>query len=304
MLVVVALGGNALLRRGQSLDMEVQRHNLAGAAREIAALAVDHQLVITHGNGPQIGFLALQALAAGSPTALDVLGAESEGMIGYLIEQEVRNVLPGYEVASLLTQTIVDLDDAAFAQPTKPVGPVYDAEEARRLSGERGWVFAADGPHQRRVVSSPEPREIVEIETIRVLIAHGVLVIAAGGGGIPVVVDGAGALRGVEAVVDKDLASALLAQRLGASALLLLTDVPAVERKWGTLQATPIHRASPGELRKIPFAAGSMGPKVEAACRFVEAGGEMAGIGALADARDILTGRAGTLITAAPDSQT
>ena len=296
MLVVIALGGNALLRRGEPLDMAVQRRNLTCAAQAIATLARQHRLVVTHGNGPQIGFLALQGTAAGATTPLDVLGAETEGMIGYLIEQVLRNELPAREVASLLTQTVVALNDPAFAQPTKPIGPVYAAEDALSLTAERGWTFAADGPYQRRVVSSPEPREIVEIETIRLLVKYGVLVIAAGGGGIPVVVDAAGGLRGVEAVVDKDLASALLAQRLGAEALLLLTDVPAVERDWRTPNASPIRHATPSELRQLQFAPGSMGPKVEAACRFVEAGGTLAGIGALGDAAEILAGRAGTVV--------
>ena len=296
MLVVVALGGNALLRRGEPFDMTVQRRNLACAAEAIAELAHEHALVVTHGNGPQIGFLALQGAASGTPTPLDVLGAETEGMIGYLIEQVVRNELPDQEVASLLTQTVVEPNDPAFARPTKPIGPVYTAEDARQLAIARGWTFASDGPHQRRVVPSPEPREIVEIETIRLLVGYGVLVIAAGGGGIPVVVDATGGLRGVEAVVDKDLASALLALRLGADALLLLTDVPAVERDWGTPKATPIRHVTPAELRRLQFEAGSMGPKVEAACRFVEAGGQLAGIGTLGDAAQILAGRAGTVV--------
>ena len=297
MLVVAALGGNALLRRGEPFDMAVQRRNLASAAEAIATLARAHAVVVTHGNGPQIGFLALQGTASGVTTPLDVLGAESEGMIGYLIEQVVRNEVPDYEVASLLTQTIVEPNDPAFARPTKPIGPVYSEDEARRLARERGWTFAADGLNQRRVVPSPEPQEIVEIETIRLLVGYGVLVIAAGGGGIPVIVNAVGGLRGVEAVVDKDLASALLALRLGAEALLLLTDVPAVERDWGKPQAAPIHHASPSELRDLQFEAGSMGPKVEAACRFVEAGGQVAGIGALGDAAEILAGHAGTVVS-------
>lgn len=296
MLVVVALGGNALLRRGEPLDMTTQRRNLVSAAGAIADLADKHDLLVTHGNGPQIGFLALQGTAAGSPSPLDVLGAETEGMIGYLIEQVLRQEIPCREIASLLTQTIVRVDDPAFSHPTKPIGPVYSEAEAAKLAAERGWMFAADGSFQRRVVPSPEPRAIVEIETIRILVRHGVLVIAAGGGGIPVVAGSAGALHGVEAVVDKDLASALLASQLGAEALLLLTDVPAVERDWGTPGAAPIRVASPAELRNLHFEAGSMAPKVEAACRFVEAGGKMAGIGSLSDAADILAGRAGTVV--------
>ncbi|HEU0113907.1 MAG TPA: carbamate kinase, partial [Thermomicrobiales bacterium] len=278
------------------LDMTTQRRNLAGAAHAIAQVARVDQVVVTHGNGPQIGFLALQEAAAGDAAPLDVLGAETEGMIGYLIEQAVRNAMPGREAASLLTQTVVDPADPAFGRPTKPIGPVYDQNAADRLARERGWRFAADGGLQRRVVPSPEPRAIVELETIRLLVRHGVLVIAAGGGGIPVVVDAAGGLRGVAAVIDKDLASALLAERLGAGALLLLTDVPAVERDWRTPDATPIHETTPRELRSLQFEAGTMGPKVEAACRFVEAGGRLAGIGRLDDAADILRGQAGTIV--------
>ena len=295
MLVIVALGGNALLRRGESLDMATQRQNLAEAARAIAALAEEHRLVVTHGNGPQIGYLALQGIAAvARPAGRPRRGDRGDDRLPD--EQVVRNQLPDREVASLLTQTIVDPHDPAFSRPTKPIGPVYTAAEARKLAAERGWTIAADSAHQRRVVPSPEPRAIVEIETIRLLVGYGVLVIAAGGGGIPVVVDESGGLHGVEAVVDKDLASALLAQQLGAESLLLLTDVPAVERDWGTPVATPIHDTTPAALRRLQFEAGSMRPKVEAACRFVEAGGRLAGIGGLGDATKMLNGCAGTIV--------
>jgi carbamate kinase len=298
MRIVIALGGNALLRRGEPAEADVQRRNVATAVAAIAELAADHEVIVTHGNGPQVGLLALQgdAYAAVAPYPLDVLGAESEGQIGYLLDQELVNALAGKPVATLLTQVIVDLGDPGFSHPTKPIGPVYDRETAERLAAERGWAIAADGRHHRRVVASPEPRSIVELETLRLLVEAGVLVVCVGGGGIPVAVDRDGRLRGVEAVIDKDLAAALLARGLGADALLLLTDVPVVQADWGTAFARDLERAAPWELRRLAFAEGSMGPKVEAACRFVDATGGVAGIGALADAREILRGNRGTLV--------
>ena len=298
MRVVVALGGNALLRRGEPLDADVQRRNVRLAARSVARLARDHQLVVTHGNGPQVGLLALQGESYRDvrPYPLDVLGAETEGMIGYLIEQELVNELPGRNIITLLTQVVVDPKDPAFKTPTKPVGPLYTEDDARRLARERGWTVAADGDRFRRVVASPEPLRIIELQAIRLLVEAGALVICAGGGGIPVAVDEAGAIRGVEAVIDKDLSAALLAAALHADALLMLTDVAAVYTDWGTPAARPIRSAFPAQLRRLNFPAGSMAPKVEAACRFVEATGGVAGIGALDDAAAILQGQAGTLI--------
>ena len=300
MRIVIALGGNALLRRGEPAEAAVQRRNVATAVTAIAELAADHEVIVTHGNGPQVGLLALQgdAYDAVAPYPLDVLGAESEGQIGYVLEQALVNALGGRPVATLLTQVIVDLDDPGFAHPTKPIGPIYDRETAERLAVERGWAIAPDGPHYRRVVPSPEPRSIVELEPLRVLVEAGVLVVCVGGGGIPVSVDINGRLNGVEAVIDKDLAAALLARGLDADALLLLTDVPIVEADWGTPHARPIENASPSELRRMSFAEGSMGPKIEAACRFAEATHHVAGIGALADAREILRGNRGTTISA------
>ena len=298
MKIVVALGGNALLRRGELPTAEAQQHNVEIAADAVAALAHDHDVVVTHGNGPQVGLLALQAAAyADVPSyPLDVLGAESEGMIGYLLEQALENRAPGVPVASLLTQVVVDPADGAFTRPTKPIGPVYTREDAERLAVERGWAIAPDGTGFRRVVASPEPREIVELGTIRLLVEAGVLVICSGGGGIPVVRRN-GALHGIEAVIDKDLSAELLAERLEADVLLMLTDVPVVERDWGTPAATAIRRASPDELHSLQFAPGSMGPKVDAACRFVKRTGGRAAIGALADAAAIARGEAGTIIT-------
>ena len=257
--------------------------------------------MVTHGNGPQVGLLALQGEAyhGVEPYPLDVLGAESEGMIGYLLDQELVNGLGGRDVATLLTQVIVDADDPAFARPEKFIGPVYERAHAERLAAERGWAIAADGNFWRRVVASPEPRSIVELQTIRLLVNAGVLVVCAGGGGIPVVVDRDGRLRGVEAVVDKDRAAALLAAGLGADALLMLTDVNAVQLGYGTAGARALHDVDVAQLRAHSFAAGSMGPKVEAACRFAEKTGGLAAIGSLADAAAILRGERGTRVRAA-----
>jgi carbamate kinase len=301
MRVVIALGGNALLRRGEPADAETQRRNVATAVEAIADLAADHEVIVTHGNGPQVGLLALQgdAYQAVAPYPLDVLGAETEGMIGYLLDQELVNALGGRPVATLLTQVIVDRDDPAFARPTKPIGPVYDRQTAERLAAERGWAIAPDGDHHRRAVASPEPRSIVELATLRMLVEAGVLVVCVGGGGIPVAVDLEGRLHGVEAVIDKDLAAALLARGLGADALLMLTDVPAVQVGWGSPEARDLGDVTAQQLRTMSFADGSMAPKVEAACRFAEATRGLAGIGALADARAILQGRRGTRVNAA-----
>lgn len=302
MRVVIALGGNALLRRGQPLEADIQRHNIGRAATAMAAVARAHSVIVTHGNGPQVGLLALQAEADPRlrPYPLDILGAETEGMIGYLLEQELRNHLPGREVATLLTQVEVTADDPAFAHPTKPIGPTYSRADAERLAAERGWTIALDGDVWRRVVPSPEPRRILELATLRLLVQVGALVVCAGGGGIPVVVTPAGGIHGVEAVIDKDLAAALLARELQAEALLLLTDVEAVYLDWGRPRAQPLHRVTPSQLRRYAFAPGSMGPKVEAACRFVEATGGSAGIGRLEAASALLSGSEGTIIR--PDS--
>jgi carbamate kinase len=296
--LVVALGGNALLRRGEQMTADVQRGHAAEAMSAVAELAATHDVVLTHGNGPQVGLLALQAQAYTEvpPYPLDVLGAESEGMIGYVLEQELTNRLPGRTAVTVLTQVVVDPDDPAFQAPTKPIGPVYTEEQARRLERERGWAIAEDGEHFRRVVASPEPLRIVEISAIRMLVDAGAIVVCTGGGGIPVTMNGAGTLRGVEAVIDKDLAGELLARSVDAGFLLMLTDVPAVMRDWGTDDAAPIDRATPSELRALQFANGSMGPKVAAACRFVEATGGTAAIGALEDAGEIVAGDAGTVV--------
>ena len=296
--LVVALGGNALLRRGEPMTADIQRARAGEAMSAVAELAETYDVVLTHGNGPQVGLLALQALAYPEvpPYPLDVLGAESEGMIGYMLEQELQNRLPGRTAVTVLTQVVVDADDPAFRTPTKPIGPIYAEEQARRLERERGWAVAADGDHFRRVVASPEPLRIVEISAIGMLVDAGAIVVCTGGGGIPVTMNGAGTLRGVEAVIDKDLAAELLARSLEADLLLMLTDVDAVMRDWGTPEARPMGRTSPAELRGMQFANGSMGPKVAAACRFVEATGGTAAIGALEDAARIVSGAAGTIV--------
>lgn len=300
MRVVIALGGNALLRRGQPMSERNQRENVKIAARALAQVAREHQVVITHGNGPQVGLLALQSAAYTDvePYPLDVLGAESEGMIGYLIEQELRNLLP-YEqhIATILTQIEVDPHDPAFEKPSKPIGPIYTRTEAEHLSRECGWAIAPDNDHYRRVVPSPVPKHIFELNVIEFLVGAGVIVICAGGGGIPTIYRPDGSLMGVEAVIDKDRAGALLARELRADAYLMLTDVKAVYENWGKPEARAIRRASPDALAKLSFASGSMGPKVEAACEFVRETGGMAAIGALEDAAALLREEAGTIVT-------
>jgi carbamate kinase len=300
MLVVAALGGNALQRRGEPLDDDRMERNVASAAGALAMLATDHRVVVTHGNGPQIGLLALQAEAYRDVRTypLDVLGAESEGMIGYLLERELANASPDRRVASLLTQTVVDALDPAFRRPSKPIGPMYTASEAEDLAGTRGWTMDRDGDGWRRVVASPMPRSIIETPTIELLLEHDVLVVCAGGGGVPVVVESNGVRHGVEAVVDKDAASALLARSLRADVLLLLTDVPCVDRRHGTNDPGPIGAITARELSSLPLAAGSMAPKAAAAATFVRSTGGRAAIGALEDAAALVAGTTGTQVYA------
>lgn len=297
--VVVALGGNALLRRGEPVSASTQRDNIRRAAKALAQLMAEgHQLVITHGNGPQVGLLALQGEAAGKGAfPLDVLGAETEGMIGYVLQQELDNACTGpARFATLLTQVEVDPRDTAFSAPSKPVGPVYTEEGARRLADQHGWAIARDGDTWRRVVASPRPVRILEIEVIRLLVAQEVTVICAGGGGIPVAQRADGTYVGVEAVIDKDHASGLLAAELKADAFLMLTDVSAVFTDWSTPAQRALGDVTPQALAALDFAVGSMGPKVLAACDFVNLTGGMAGIGALEDASAILARQAGTRV--------
>jgi carbamate kinase len=300
MRVIVALGGNAVLRRGQKPDADVQMSNVRAAVRTLARLAADHELVITHGNGPQVGLLALQSASdpnLTTPYPLDTLGAQTQGMIGYWMQQALQNALPGRQVLAMVTQTLVTAVDPAFEHPAKFVGQVYEQEQAEKLAAEHGWTVGRDGRHWRRVVPSPTPQRIVETRLIRKMIREGVVVICAGGGGIPVVRDERGRLTGVEAVVDKDLTTSMLAESLECDAFLSLTDVPRVMRDFGTPHQTEIAHTTPHQLRAIEFAAGSMGPKVEAVCRFVETTGDMAAIGKLDEAQRILDGSAGTIVT-------
>ena len=302
MRILVALGGNALLRRGEPMTAETQRRNVRRAVAALLPLfEAGHQLVITHGNGPQVGLLALQGTAGPKESAypLDVLDAESEGMIGYLIEQELSNALPnGRLMATLVTQILVDRHDPAFRHPSKPIGPVYDKAQAEALAAVGGWSIGQDGKGWRRVVASPQPKQILEARVIELLVSQGVTVICAGGGGIPVLERSDGGLIGVEAVIDKDLASALLARQLRADHLLLLTDVDGVYLNWESGTAKAIRHAGARALDPRDFARGSMGPKVEAAIGFTAETGRPASIGRLEEAANILVGTAGTRIDA------
>ncbi|MBR8063685.1 carbamate kinase [Burkholderia ambifaria] len=300
MRIVIALGGNALLQRNQPMSEARQRQNVRIAAAEIARIAPGNELVIAHGNGPQVGLLALQAAAYApvEPYPLDVLGAQTEGMIGYLIEQELGNLLPAdMPFATLLTQVEVDPADPAFDRPTKPIGPVYSRAEAERLAHENGWHIAPDGDAFRRVVPSPRPHRIFEIRPIKWLLEKGAIVICAGGGGIPTRYDANGKLAGVEAVIDKDLCASLLARELQADLLLIVTDVDGAYVDWRLPTQSLIEAAHPDALDELGFAAGSMGPKVQAAIEFVRQTGRDAAIGSLADIAAIVAGRAGTRVT-------
>ncbi len=302
MKLVVAIGGNALLRRGQALSSENQLDNIRRAAAQLALVAGGNELVLTHGNGPQIGLLALQSAAykAGETYPLDMLGAQTDGMIGYLLEQELANLLPATRrVATLLTRVEVDPDDPAFEHPTKPIGPVYSKDEGQALGRGVGkhWTLAPDGTGMRRMVASPQPLRVLGLDPIRWLLAHGALVIAAGGGGIPVARGADGkSLHGVDAVIDKDLCSGLLARELGAEVLIIATDVAAVYLDWGQSRQRAVGRVTPQAFAPHRFPAGSMGPKVEAACRFVTATGGRAVIGSLDQIEDMLAGHAGTQV--------
>lgn len=303
MRVVVALGGNALLKRGEPMTAENQRINVRVAAPALAAVAKEHQLVLSHGNGPQVGLLALQAAAYKDvdPYPLDILGAQTEGMIGYVLEQELGNAMPpDVPLATILTMVQVDPDDPAFQDPTKFVGPIYTEADAVSLTREKGWVFKPDGVHWRRVVPSPEPRQIFEIRPIRWLLEQGTVLICAGGGGVPTMFlpEAKETLVGVEAVIDKDLASELLARQVDADLFVMATDVDCVYADWGMPTQRPLAEVTVDELRAISFPAGSMGPKVDAACRFVEQTGGRAAIGALTQIKQIVNGEVGTQVVA------
>ena len=301
MRIVIALGGNALLERGQKPDARGQIANVVKAAAALAPLAEEHELVITHGNGPQVGVLALQSAndtALSEPYPFDTLGAQTQGMIGYWMLQALQNALPGRHVASIVNQTLVLSGDPAFENPTKFVGEVYSEEQAAALAEQRGWVMKADGPYFRRVVGSPKPQRVIETRLIRTMIddAHAI-VVCAGGGGVPVIRNEKGKLQGVEAVIDKDLTAAVLAEHLEADFLMILSDVANVYEGYGTDDARAITRATPRYMRDLGAPAGSMGPKIEAICRFVELTGDTGAIGRLEDAVKIVQGDAGTIIT-------
>ncbi|WP_108652374.1 carbamate kinase [Dongshaea marina] len=295
--VVVALGGNALLRRGEPLEADIQRKNIAVAAKTISEIAKEYNVVLVHGNGPQVGLLALQnnAYDKVSPYPLDVLGAESQGMIGIMLVQELKNLMPEQDVTALLTQVQVNSDDPAFENPTKFIGPVYSEAEAKSLAEAKGWVVKPDGKFFRRVVPSPLPQHIVEGDAIEALIGRDHLVICTGGGGVPVTINNQ-QITGIEAVIDKDMSAAFLARQIKADHLLILTDADAVYLDWGKETQRALHQATPAELAEIPFDAGSMGPKIEASCEFVKATGGKVGIGALEDGLAILRGDKGTTI--------
>jgi carbamate kinase len=295
--IVIALGGNALLKRGEPMTVANQRENVRVAARAIAPVTADNDIVISHGNGPQVGLLALQAAASGQHTPLDVLGAETEGMIGYMIEQELGNLVPFERpFATMLTMVEVDPNDPAFRNPTKPIGPMYTQEQAEQLAKEKGWSVAEDGTGWRRVVPSPLPKRIFEMRPIKWLLEHNTIVVCAGGGGIPTMYRPDGTLAGAEVVIDKDRASAVLAREVGADLFVMATDVAGVYAHWGTSKHRLLGRTTPDELRALRFASGSMAPKVEAAIAFVEETGGCAAIGSLSEIERIVAGQAGTIV--------
>ena len=299
MRLVIALGGNALLKRGEPMLCENQRANVRLACQQIAKAYKGNELIITHGNGPQVGLIALQndAYKKVPMYPLDVIGAESVGMIGYMIQQELVNFIPkSATVATVLTQTEVDPEDPAFQHPTKPVGPVYDKEEAEKLAKEQGWTIAPDNDKFRRVVPSPDPKRIWGLAPLKTLVENGHVVICCGGGGIPTYFDKEGKLVGAEAVIDKDLASSVLAASINADLFVIATDVDGAYVDWGTPSQRRIKQSDPASLRQFGFATGSMDPKVDAACRFVEKTGHKALIGSLDRLSDMLKGQSGTEI--------
>lgn len=299
MKILMALGGNALLQRHQPLECDLQAQNVAYAAKILHTITKHHQLSLCHGNGPQVGLLSLisHAYTKVTPYPLDVLVAETQGMIGYMLQQALLN--EGVEKAiTMITQVRVGADDPAFRTPTKPIGPVYDKETAFNLAKEKGWEVAVDGEYYRRVIASPKPKEIIELGAVRDLIEKGYVVIFSGGGGVPVIENKKTRfLEGVEAVIDKDRASALAAIELGMDFFVILTDVAAVYINWGTKDQKAIKEISPEELKKMDFARGSMGPKADAACEFVLKTGKSAVIGELFQGEDLLNGTSGTLVT-------
>ena len=300
MRIVVALGGNALLRRGERPDAAPQLAHIDAAAAALAPLAREHELLVCHGNGPQVGLLALESGTDRSLTRaypLDALVAQTQGMIGYWLSQALTNAGVGKPVLALVTQVLVDPADPAFDAPTKFIGPVYTLAEAAQLADEHGWSVATDGPHWRRVVPSPLPVRVLEQPVAEQLLQTGAVVVCGGGGGAPVVHDAGGRLRGVEAVVDKDLTASLLAVALRADHLVVLTDVAAVMDHYGTPDQVPLRSLTLEQVSERRFPAGSMGPKIEACAQFVRQTGRPATIGSLGDAAALLAGTAGTTLT-------
>ncbi len=300
MRIVIALGGNALLKRGEPMTAKNQRANVRLAAQAIAPLAEDHELIISHGNGPQVGLLALQASEYGRDDdfPLDVLGAETEGMIGYMIEQELGNILPFEQpLASILTMVEVDKNDPAFQKPTKPIGPGYSQAEAEQLIARKNWVMKPEGDKWRRVVPSPVPKRIFQLRPIKWLLDQGTIVICTGGGGIPTVYDEYGKLHGAEVVIDKDYTAALLAKELKADMYLMATDADAIYLNWGTSKAEALKKVTYNDLKEYDFPSGSMGPKVISACWFAEKTGKKAVIGSLTNLKDMVAEKSGTIIS-------
>ena len=300
MRIVIALGGNALLRRGEEMTADNQRENIRIAARALAPIIEEHEVVISHGNGPQVGLLSLQSAAYKEVEEypLDILGAQTQGMIGYMIEQELGNLLPIEKpIASILTMVEIDPEDPAFSNPTKPIGPVYSEKDAKQLAKNKGWDIKRDGEYWRRVVPSPEPHRIFELRPIHWLLEKGTVVICAGGGGIPTSYVEKGKLEGVEVVIDKDKASSLLAFELDADLLIMATDTDGVYIDWGSDSQEIISKTTPEKISQYTFDSGSMGPKVEAACTFVERTGQRAVIGSLNDIKKMVNSLAGTQFT-------
>ena len=305
MRIVVALGGNALLKRGEPMTAQNQSANIRLAAEQLAKVKPKNELIISHGNGPQVGLLALQHAAYYAqdskiePYPLDVLVSQTVGMIGYMLQQELTNLLPATPTQTLVTQVIVDEHDPAFSKPSKPIGQVYTQAEAEKLAAEKGWTVMPDGQYYRRAVPSPKPQDVTGINAVKTLLAQDHIVICGGGGGVPCVKNAQGQLTGVEAVVDKDLATAVIANHLDADLFIIATDVNATCVNFQKEGERKIAKANPAALEALSaeFAAGSMGPKVQAVINFVKATGKDAAIGSLADIEDIVAGNAGTRVS-------
>lgn len=294
-IIVVAIGGNALLQRGELMSCQNQQKSISQTAISLAKLAKDYRLVVVHGNGPQVGLLSLQndAYADCPSYPFDVLGAETQGMIGYLIQQGLNAAIKDSFTTTVLTRIVVDPNDPAITNPTKFIGPVYTEQQAKILAEDNNWVIKPDGVHWRRVVPSPKPIEVLEIKAIKDLLAQDHLVICGGGGGAPVI-EKDGAYQGFEAVIDKDMTAALIAEEVGADHLLILTDGDYVCLNWNQDDEQRLEQVTAKELSQYHFPAGSMGPKVDACCQFVENTGGIGHIGDLSKAFEIMREQTGT----------